>query len=152
MPAPILATKLYIPPPRPKIVLRARLIERLVNAGPHNLDKYLSQRGALASGVNPARRLRFVKIVPAEETLETGDILEMVSAGLVPATVADSFTADLYTQVFPKLRKNSDIASPPGDIAWAFRKNSPKLAEAVNAFLRTHKQGSLAGKSSSTST
>jgi LuxR family transcriptional regulator, maltose regulon positive regulatory protein len=29
MPAPILATKLYIPPPRAKIVLRSRLIERL---------------------------------------------------------------------------------------------------------------------------
>ncbi len=29
MPAPILATKLYIPPPRPKVVLRPRLIERL---------------------------------------------------------------------------------------------------------------------------
>ncbi len=32
MSAPILATKLYIPPPRPKIVLRSRLLERL-NAG-----------------------------------------------------------------------------------------------------------------------
>ena len=29
MPAPILATKLYIPPPRPKAVPRVRLIERL---------------------------------------------------------------------------------------------------------------------------
>jgi len=29
MPAPILSTKLYIPPPRAKIVLRPRLIERL---------------------------------------------------------------------------------------------------------------------------
>ena len=29
MPAPILATKLYIPPPRPNTVLRSRLIERL---------------------------------------------------------------------------------------------------------------------------
>ena len=29
MPAPILATKLYIPPPRPQVVLRPRLIERL---------------------------------------------------------------------------------------------------------------------------
>ena len=29
MSAPILATKLYIPPPRPKIVLRPRLVERL---------------------------------------------------------------------------------------------------------------------------
>jgi membrane-bound lytic murein transglycosylase MltF len=86
-----------------------------------------------------------VKIVPADENLETGDILEMVSAGLVPATVADSFTADLYTQVFPNLRKNSDVASGPQEIAWAFRKNSPKLAQAVNAFLKTHGQGTLAG-------
>ena len=29
MPTPILATKLYVPPPRPKAVLRNRLIERL---------------------------------------------------------------------------------------------------------------------------
>jgi LuxR family maltose regulon positive regulatory protein len=29
MSAPILATKLYLPPPRPKVVLRPRLIERL---------------------------------------------------------------------------------------------------------------------------
>jgi LuxR family maltose regulon positive regulatory protein len=29
MPAPTLATKLYIPPPRPKVVLRPRLIARL---------------------------------------------------------------------------------------------------------------------------
>ncbi len=34
MSAPILATKLYIPPPRPKVVLRPRLIERL-NEGLH---------------------------------------------------------------------------------------------------------------------
>src|SRR5258706_16078462 len=34
MPTPILATKLYIPPLRPNVVLRPRLIERL-NAGLH---------------------------------------------------------------------------------------------------------------------
>jgi membrane-bound lytic murein transglycosylase MltF len=86
-----------------------------------------------------------VKIIPADENLETGDILEMVNAGLAPATVADSFTADLYTQVFPNLRKHSDIASRPQEIAWAFRRKSPKLAAEVNAFLKTHRQGTLAG-------
>jgi LuxR family maltose regulon positive regulatory protein len=35
MPTPILATKLYIPPPRPNVVLRPRLIERL-NEGPRS--------------------------------------------------------------------------------------------------------------------
>jgi membrane-bound lytic murein transglycosylase MltF len=84
-------------------------------------------------------------VVAAPETLEDGDILEMVSAGLVPATVVDSFTADLYVQVFPNLKKHANVASPPVEIAWAFRKNSPKLAAAVNAFVKKNKQGSLAG-------
>jgi membrane-bound lytic murein transglycosylase MltF len=70
----------------------------------------------------------------------------MVSAGLVPATFVDSFMADLYTQVFPGLRKHPEVAlSTGGEIGWAFRKESPRLAEVVNAFVRTHKQGSLAG-------
>jgi membrane-bound lytic murein transglycosylase MltF len=86
-----------------------------------------------------------VKLTAAPEILEDGDILEMVNAGLVPATVVDSFMADLYLQVFPNLEKHDDIASRPGEIAWAFRKQSPKLAAAVNAFVKTHQQGSLAG-------
>jgi membrane-bound lytic murein transglycosylase MltF len=86
-----------------------------------------------------------VKIVPAPEVLESGDILEMVNAGLVNATVVDSVLADLYVQVFPDLHVNSDIHSQPQKIAWAFRKNSPKLAAEVNTFVRTHKLGSLAG-------
>ncbi len=86
-----------------------------------------------------------VKIVPAEEVLEDADILEMVNAGLVPATVVDSFMADLYVKVFPNLRKHEGIASPPTEIAWAFRQGSPQLAAAVNAFVKTHQRGSLAG-------
>jgi membrane-bound lytic murein transglycosylase MltF len=86
-----------------------------------------------------------VTVTPAPEVLEDGDILEMVSAGLVPATVVDEYEADLYLQVFPHLRKVSHIASAPGDFGWAFRKGSPKLEAAVNAFLQGHKQGTLAG-------
>ncbi len=86
-----------------------------------------------------------LRVLSAPETLEDGDLLEMVSAGLAPATIVDSFMADLYLQVFPSLEKHSDIASPPGEIAWAFRNGSPKLAAAVNAFVKGHKQGSLAG-------
>jgi membrane-bound lytic murein transglycosylase MltF len=86
-----------------------------------------------------------VKVDAADEVLEDGDILEMVNAGLVPATVVDSFMADLYLQVFPNLKKHDNIASPPGEIAWAFRKGSPQLAASVNAFVKTHQEGSLAG-------
>ncbi len=86
-----------------------------------------------------------LRILPAPEELEDGDILEMVNAGLVPATVVDSYMADLYLQVFPGLRLHEGIASPPVNVAWAFRKNSPKLAAEVNAFVRQHAQGTLAG-------
>ncbi|HOC41533.1 MAG TPA: lytic transglycosylase F [Thermoanaerobaculales bacterium] len=86
-----------------------------------------------------------VTVLPAEEVLEDGDILEMVNAGLVPATVVDEYTADLYTQVFPGLQKRSDIASQPVAFAWAIRKGSPQLAAEINAFVATHQQGTLAG-------
>jgi len=87
-----------------------------------------------------------VQIVAADEVLEDGDLLEMVAAGLIPATVADSYMVDLWINVFPDLKPHPDIAlSSGGDIAWAFRKDSPKLAEAVNAFVKTQKKGTLAG-------
>ena len=37
-----------------------------------------------------------LEIIKAPEVLEDGDILEMVNAGLVPATVVNSYMADLY--------------------------------------------------------
>ena len=62
MPAPILATKLYIPPPRPRRCLRPRLIERLnegLRAGtqtdPHLCPRRLWQNHA---GQRMGRRLR----------------------------------------------------------------------------------------------
>jgi membrane-bound lytic murein transglycosylase MltF len=86
-----------------------------------------------------------VTITPAPEVLEDGDILEMVAAGLAPATVVDDYMADLYVKVFPRLRRSSEVQSPPVEVAWAFRKGSPKLAAAVNAFVARNKMGTLAG-------
>jgi membrane-bound lytic murein transglycosylase MltF len=87
-----------------------------------------------------------VQVVDADEVLEDGDLLEMVAAGLIPATVADSFMVDLWAKVFPALKPHPEATlATGGDIAWAFRKGSPKLAEAVNAFVKTQKQGTAAG-------
>lgn len=87
-----------------------------------------------------------VEVVPADETLEDGDLLEMVDAGLIPGTVADSFLADLWKQVFPKLVVHREVPLTSGnEIAWAFRKGSPKLAAAVNAFAKGYRQGTLRG-------
>ena len=86
-----------------------------------------------------------VTIDPAPETLEDGDVLEMVAAGLADAAGTNEAVADLYVQLFPGLRKSDTVASAPGDVAWAFRKGSPQLAKAVNAFVAGHRQGTLAG-------
>jgi len=50
----ILATKLYIPPPRSKIVLRSRLIERL-NEGMHCKLTLISPPTARADNLAPPR-------------------------------------------------------------------------------------------------
>jgi membrane-bound lytic murein transglycosylase MltF len=101
--------------------------------------KALSAR-LVAQGLAP------ISIVDADEVLEDGDILEMVNAGLLPATVVDSFLADFYTQLFGSLQVHAQApVSTGGEIAWAFRKESPKLAEAVNGFVKKYSQGTLAG-------
>jgi membrane-bound lytic murein transglycosylase MltF len=106
-------------------------------------SSYAEHLRALNEGFR-ARGLAPVTLVDAPEVLEDGDILEMVHAGLTPRTVVDGFMADLYVQVFPSLRKGPAIGLP-GDIAWAFRKQSPKLEQALDAFLKTHARGTLAG-------
>ena len=81
---------------------------------------------------------------PAEEILEDEDLLEMVDAGLVPMVVVDQHKAELWVQVFDRITLHRDFpVRTGGEIAWAFRKGSPELAEVVNRFVARHKQGSL---------
>jgi membrane-bound lytic murein transglycosylase MltF len=85
-------------------------------------------------------------LVPAEEAFEDEDLLEMVNAGLIPMLVMDSHKAQFWTQIFDKIQVHSDIAvRSGGEIAWAFRKNSPQLKAVVNEFVKDHKKGSLIG-------
>jgi membrane-bound lytic murein transglycosylase MltF len=101
--------------------------------------KALSAR-LVAQGLAP------IDIVDADELLEDGDLLEMVNAGLVPATVVDSFMADFWAQVFGSLRVHPRaVVNQGGEIGWAFRKQSPKLAEAIDGFVKKQGQGTLAG-------
>jgi membrane-bound lytic murein transglycosylase MltF len=84
-----------------------------------------------------------VRIRLAPENLEVEDLLEMVNAGLVKATVADSHTAEFWKQVFPKIVLNTGSAiRTGGELGWMFRKNSPKLKAAVNKFLARYPEGS----------
>jgi membrane-bound lytic murein transglycosylase MltF len=87
-----------------------------------------------------------MELVPAEEAFEDEDLLEMVNAGLIPMVVMDGHKAQFWTQIFDKIKVHSDIAvRTGGEIAWAFRKNSPQLKAVVNEFVKGHKKGSLLG-------
>ena len=87
-----------------------------------------------------------VTIEPANEYLETEDILEMVNADLVQITVADDYLANFWKQIFPDLRVHKELSvRSGGKIAWAIRKNSPQLKKAINQFVKKTKKGSLMG-------
>jgi membrane-bound lytic murein transglycosylase MltF len=87
-----------------------------------------------------------VVIRAADEHLETEDLLEMVNAGIIGITIADSHIAGFWAQVFKDITVHDDLAvRAGGQIAWMFRKNSPKLAQEVNAFAAKFKKGTLMG-------
>jgi membrane-bound lytic murein transglycosylase MltF len=86
------------------------------------------------------------EIVEVEEHLKTEDLVEMVHAGQLPATVADEPVAEFLSLIFSNLVLHAD--HPLGEgyaFGWAYRKNSPQLAEALAAFVPTAAKGSMLG-------
>ena len=80
-----------------------------------------------------------VKVRLAPENLETEDILEMVGSGLVKVTIADSYIATFWKQIFPKITLHPDVAvRSGGEIAWMIRKDSPLLKAEVNASIKRY--------------
>jgi membrane-bound lytic murein transglycosylase MltF len=87
-----------------------------------------------------------MKLVLADEYLEDEDLLEMMNARLIPTIVIDSHKGKFWSQIFKDLTLHPDIkVRTNGQIAWAIRKNSPKLKQAINGFMKTHKKGTLVG-------
>ena len=82
------------------------------------------------AGVAPV----YIETVP--EYLQDGDLLEMVSAGIIPLTVTDSFKgADLARHDWRPQGPQADSAGTRG-AAPGPRNNSPELLKAVNASSR----------------
>jgi len=87
-----------------------------------------------------------VTIRAADPNLTEDDLLEMVNAGLIPATLAGNLRSQFWAQVYPNLRVLSGLAvGNEGDLAWAVRKNSPQLKQVLDDFIRTHRVGSAFG-------
>jgi membrane-bound lytic murein transglycosylase MltF len=89
-------------------------------------------------------RRKPVKIMPADDYFEDEDLLEMVNGGLISFIVVDEHKAAAWAPIFENVRLYPDIAvREGGEIATAFRKNSPKLKEVMNRFVAGHKQGTM---------
>ncbi len=85
-------------------------------------------------------------IEEAEEALEDEDLLEMLNAGLLETVIVDDHKAELWSELFENIALHPEAAvRTGGEVAWAFRKDSPRLAEVVNRFVAGHKQGTLMG-------
>lgn len=68
------------------------------------------------------------------------DLLEMVNAGRIPATIADDYVFNRWRKTLSGLTANPDVAvSQDGSLAWVTRKDAPRLLEALNAFFATHR-------------
>lgn len=96
--------------------------------------------GRIAKGLEP------IIVKPADKNLEDEDLLEMVSAGLLPWAVVDRFKAQAWAGLLKGLTVRDDLAiNEGGEIAWAIRKNSPQLAKELAEFVSTHKIGTEFG-------
>lgn len=82
----------------------------------------------------------------ADKNLSDEDLLEMVNAGLIPATATQSVRAEFWAKVYPHLRLCSGCAlTNEEQLAWVMRKDEPELKQRVDAFVRTHRQGTTFG-------
>jgi membrane-bound lytic murein transglycosylase MltF len=90
--------------------------------------------------------MRPVKVVLADENLETEDILELINTGAIKRTICDSHIAGIWADVLHDIQVHDHIIlRQGGTIAWAVRKTNPKLKHSLNHFLEDHKEGTLLG-------
>lgn len=68
------------------------------------------------------------------------DLLQLVNAGKLPATIVDDYVFEACCASLSGLKVNRDVAvSQDGIIAWATRKDAVALSAAVRDFFSTHR-------------
>ncbi len=138
-------------------------VAEILVAGPdaeplHSVDDLAGRQVYLLRGSSYVRHLQrlngtLVKrgLAPAvvrevDENLQTEDLLELASAGVIEYTVADDHLARLWKDALPRLRLYPEIRiNSDGRIAWAVRKGNPELLKQLNRFVARHRKGSLLG-------
>jgi membrane-bound lytic murein transglycosylase MltF len=82
----------------------------------------------------------------ADKNLFDDDLIEMVNAGVIPATVANNERAELWAQVLPNVKTHPElIIGRVDETAWVMRKNNPQFKELVDEFVTSHTAGTSFG-------
>ena len=87
-----------------------------------------------------------LNIKSADKNLDDDDLIEMVNAGLIPATVTNKNRADLWAQVLPNIKPHPEMVVASGvDLGWVMRKDNPQIKQLVDEFVSTHAAGTSFG-------
>jgi membrane-bound lytic murein transglycosylase MltF len=115
--------------------------EVVVREGSVQAESLAKLNAAFKQQGRPPVRVRTVPTL-----LEDEDILEMANAGLVKITVVNDFYADFWKQMLPGISLHPEIVlRDEGALAWAVRKNSPKLLATLNPIVKSNREGTLFG-------
>jgi membrane-bound lytic murein transglycosylase MltF len=89
---------------------------------------------------------RPVSIKEVDARLEDEDVLQMVDAGIIPATVSQLPVAAFWAQLYGGLVVDSRVAlRSDAEIAWALRKDAPQIKKIIDKFVAEHRAGTLFG-------
>lgn len=81
-----------------------------------------------------------IVIERADATLAVEDVLEMVHAGIFPATVVERGIAERWAKVMPKLRIDEHLAvAEKGSMHWFLRQEASMLRAATDRFLAAYR-------------
>jgi len=96
---------------------------------------------ALNKRFSSAKRVE-INLLPADDSLESEDILEMANAGLLQYAVVPAHLAQLWKNVLTDLRIYEDFpVTDKMESGWAVRKDSAKLRILLEEFARSHREG-----------
>lgn len=89
-----------------------------------------------------------IDIKAADENLESEDLLQMVNAGLLNATVVDRYIARIWAPLYTDMVIHDQLfLHEKSEFAWAIRQGSPQLKDQLARFVQTHKVGTAFGNS-----
>ena len=87
-----------------------------------------------------------MQVKAAGEYLLDDDLVQMVNAQMIPATVTTLLKAQLWAQVLPHITVHPDLAIATGEqTAWAVRKNNTHLKQLLDGFITPRAVGTTFG-------